>query len=267
MEEKGLSITSVTDEIKSLKTVYTYLLISTTLVFVLIGFELGRVADRLRASANNDPLTGLANRRVFNRHLSNEVERGKRYESKFSLLLIDLDGLKIINDQKGHLLGDRAIFRVANALQYGCRNTDLAARVGGDEFAIIATETTVKDTLGISQRIHKFLHQRAKTGHLRVSVSIGIAEYGPTTATSVSQLYNAADSALYRAKEAGRNCTIVSRYEDYQENISSEPQKEYFDDFPEEECQKELESLPSNLNRSKRRMGPNAKVRFIDWIS
>jgi len=153
--------------------------------------------EQLRSQALSDPLTGLGNFRRLFEVLNAEIDRSKRTEREFSLLLLDLDGLKEINDRFGHLAGNRALGRVAQVLADSCRSIDTAARQGGDEFALVLPEASAATAELIAQRICDLLAIDAEVPTL--SVCIGIATY-PKDAGSIGALLHAADRALYAMK-------------------------------------------------------------------
>jgi diguanylate cyclase (GGDEF)-like protein/PAS domain S-box-containing protein len=153
--------------------------------------------DQLRHQASTDSLTGLANHRRLFEVLHAEICRSKRTGREFSLLLLDLDGLKKINDQFGHLAGDRALSRLGQILRDGCRSIDTAARHGGDEFALVLPETGVADATLVARRTRELLER--ETEQPALSVSVGIAGY-PRDADTIGTLLYAADRALYAMK-------------------------------------------------------------------
>jgi diguanylate cyclase (GGDEF)-like protein/PAS domain S-box-containing protein len=154
--------------------------------------------DHLRRQASSDSLTGLANHRRLFEVLHAEIGRSKRTERGFCLLLLDLDGLKEINDRFGHLAGDRALFRLARTLEDCCRSIDTAARQGGDEFALVLPETSPAAATLVARRICDLLAKDSEEPTL--SVSFGVASY-PKEADSVGTLIYAADRSLYAMKD------------------------------------------------------------------
>jgi two-component system, cell cycle response regulator len=152
---------------------------------------------RLRERAESDSLTGLANHRRLFEVLHTEISRSKRTGREFALMLLDVDQFKNINDTYGHLAGDRALCRLANALRSCCRSIDTAARQGGDEFALVLPETGASDAALMGQRICDLLAKDMEEPVL--SVSMGIAAY-PGDAESVGPLLYSADAALYEMK-------------------------------------------------------------------
>jgi diguanylate cyclase (GGDEF)-like protein/PAS domain S-box-containing protein len=160
--------------------------------------------DQLRKRAASDGLTGLANYRQLVDVLDGEIARSKRTGREFTLLFLDLDGLKEINDHYGHQTGNRALCRLASVLLLCCRSIDTAARYGGDEFAIVLQETAEGAATLVSRRIRElFENDREKP---RLTVSAGVASY-PKDGETISLLLHAADNALYAAKGQRKGVT------------------------------------------------------------
>ena len=154
--------------------------------------------ERLRHQASSDSLTGLANHRRLFEVLQAEIARSHRTNREFSLLLLDLDGLKLVNDRFSHKMGDRALCRVGQILKDCCRSVDTAARHGGDEFAVVLPETGVGAASLVARRICELLEKEPEEPPL--SVSVGIACY-PRDADTMGTLLYAADRALYAMKD------------------------------------------------------------------
>jgi two-component system cell cycle response regulator len=168
----------------------------------LIDFR--QYLDSCEEAAFTDHLTGLANRRRFERQLAREVNRTIRYGHAFCLLLLDIDHFKRINDTFGHDMGDEVLRHLGRALQEATRGIDLAARVGGEEFAVILPETKLEPGWEVADRLRETIeHLRVPTVGI-VTASFGVAEF-PACASSSSILLNVADVAMYEAKSAGRN--------------------------------------------------------------
>jgi diguanylate cyclase (GGDEF)-like protein len=167
--------------------------------------------DTCEEAAFVDHLTGLANRRRFERQLRREIERTARYSHPFCLLLLDIDDFKRVNDTFGHEAGDEAIRRLAKTLQEGIRGTDLAARIGGDEFALVLTETDLARGFEISDRLRRTIKATeiptASSVTTTITASFGIAE-SPSDAQTTPELLACADAALYEAKHQGRDRVI-----------------------------------------------------------
>jgi diguanylate cyclase (GGDEF)-like protein/PAS domain S-box-containing protein len=154
--------------------------------------------DHLRHLAATDALTGLANYRRLSETLESEIKRSERTGRSFAILIFDLNGMKVINDNYGHLAGNRALCRLADIFRFSCRSIDTAARYGGDEFAIILPETTANEAGAVGRRICDRLSSDPEKPLL--SVSVGIAIY-PEDGTTIENLFQAADRALYRMKQ------------------------------------------------------------------
>ncbi len=164
-----------------------------------------REAER---QAITDSLTGLYNHREFQRTLREEVDRAIRYGREFTLLMIDIDRFKTVNDSYGHPVGDAVLAELASRLKQALRASDLVARYGGEEFAVILPETGEKTALMVAERLREAVAARPFAtpagGATAVTVSGGIATF-PLDASEREALINAADQALYFAKNAGRN--------------------------------------------------------------
>jgi diguanylate cyclase (GGDEF)-like protein/PAS domain S-box-containing protein len=163
--------------------------------------------DQLRHQASTDSLTGLANHRRLFEVLHSEICRSKRTGREFSLLLLDLDGLKKLNDAYGHLVGDRALCRLSQVVADCSRSIDTAARQGGDEFALILPETGLAAATSVARRICDLIQKDAE--HPALSVSVGAASY-PKDAQTIGTLLYAADRALYEMKAAAQRSTQIS---------------------------------------------------------
>lgn len=164
-----------------------------------------RLQNTLTRSAMTDGLTGVANRRAFDEVLDRELARADRAASQVSLLLLDLDHFKALNDRFGHAVGDEVLARVARELSITLRPSDTFARYGGEEFAVILPDTSSPAAGEIAERLR--LAMRAVTapdGH-QVTISIGSATVDPIQGLDADLLIRTADRALYRAKEAGRD--------------------------------------------------------------
>jgi len=156
-----------------------------------------RLFEQVRHLSVSDPLTGLANYRRLLDVLENETERTNRNTRPFALLLLDLDGLKKINDTHGHLVGSRAICRTANILRIHCRTIDTAARYGGDEFALVLPETEEVEATRVAERIREVMANDAEKPPL--SASIGISIYRGS-GERTEKLISEADAKLYEEK-------------------------------------------------------------------
>jgi diguanylate cyclase (GGDEF)-like protein len=165
--------------------------------------------DRLRAEADRDYLTGLLNRRRFRTSLGQEVERWRRYRTPCGLVILDVDHLKRINDTHGHSAGDVVIRHVAHALQDMSRDNDTAARLGGEEFALLLAGADMQRSVAAAERLRQAVSNEALEGIGRVTISLGVASC-PAHALSERELYAASDAALYAAKREGRDRSSVA---------------------------------------------------------
>ncbi len=173
----------------------------------LLERELQESHQRLRLLAENDSLTGLANRYFFDESLRSAIPRAKRLKDQLALLFLDVDNFKMINDSQGHLVGDQMLKEIAQRLQAVVRTGDIVCRLGGDEFAILAYDFDNQE--GIAQLAQRILDDLRVPFYVddvenNVSVSIGIATF-PDSADNAVDMLRAADLAMYRAKRDGRN--------------------------------------------------------------
>ncbi len=169
--------------------------------------ERRRYEERLRHIADHDLLTGLVNRRGFEKALEQHLARGRRYGPKGALMVLDLDGFKYVNDSLGHHIGDQLIVSVAGALRSRLRDTDVLARLGGDEFAVLLPAEQQPDAAIVAQALAEIVRDSAAAfGGLPtgVTASIGVVMFDDASLTADEVIINA-DLAMYDAKEAGRN--------------------------------------------------------------
>ena len=178
-------------------------------VVMLFGalLDQARLFDQVRTLAVSDSLTGLANYRRLLSVMEAELDRSRRTQRPFSVVLFDMDGLKAINDQYGHLTGSRALVRLGKILRNHCRAIDTAARYGGDEFAIVFPEADADIATRIVNRIHERMSADAEAPV--VSASAGTATY-PADGDTPEKLLAAADRALYRMKHHSNSSSIAN---------------------------------------------------------
>lgn len=171
--------------------------------------RLQRHQSSLEQLAIRDSLTGLYNRREFERLLSEELQRSQRYHHAVSLLLVDIDNFKDINDSHGHAAGDNALRVLAQVIRDMSRNGDIVARYGGEELTVILPETPSDDAVAMAERMRNAVAgQPIMLPHgdvIALTASIGVATF-PHDATTEGKLVDIADQAMYLAKAAGRNC-------------------------------------------------------------
>jgi diguanylate cyclase (GGDEF)-like protein len=179
--------------------------------FVSIALENARLFAELQRFATTDSLTGVYNTRFFQKILSNETARANRYSTPLSLLMIDIDSFKGINDGYGHLVGDKVLTEIAHILESAVRNTDYVFRCGGDEFGVVLPGTTAEGALRVAEKIvekveaAQVLQSFGYPGS--VTVSIGVADY--LKASHFETLVAEADQALYSSKRTSKNCVSV----------------------------------------------------------
>ena len=174
------------------------------------AIENARRYGEARKLAETDALTGLYNQRYFHDTLRREVTRAHRYERNLALIVFDLDDFKSVNDDVGHLAGDRVLAQAADRLREAVRSVDVACRIGGDEFAVILPESSAEDAEQLYRRVHNSMRGVAlgPEGHsLRLSAGIAELEHGDTAAS----IFERADAALYRAKDHGKDRADIAR--------------------------------------------------------
>lgn len=168
---------------------------------------------KIQHYATHDVLTGLYNRRYFDSIINHEINRAHESHSKFSILMIDLDNFKKINDSYGHVIGDTVIKNVATTILKSVRKRDIAARIGGDEFAVILVDAELEEAIKVAEKIRKEIQTMclndSKCDIFHTSASIGISNY-PNASNNAAQLMSSVDIALYRAKDLGKNMVFLS---------------------------------------------------------
>ena len=177
-----------------------------------------RRLDLLEAENITDPLTKVYNRRYLDRRLAEEVVRSKRYTLDLSVLLLDIDHFKRVNDRYGHQAGDVTLSTLGSLFKTGLRDSDVVARYGGEEFLVICTNTAIDGAALVAERLRRLVESQqvqipdssGGSQTIQISISIGVAGLGASV-DNKEKLVQAADQALYRAKGEGRNRVIVAR--------------------------------------------------------
>jgi len=169
--------------------------------------ENGRLFQEVQRLAITDPLTGLYNRHKLAESLETECERAVRYGRPVSMIMMDLDDLKLVNDTHGHPGGDVVLQKVAEAIRGHIRRLDLPTRYGGDEFLVLLPETSLVDAERVAQRISHEV-RKIRAGELPVTASVGVVDWGPGYGSS-QEFLSAADQALYQAKRRGRGAIVI----------------------------------------------------------
>ena len=167
------------------------------------AIENSRRFREARQLADLDSLTGLHNRRYFHETLAREVDRAQRYQRRLSLVIVDVDGFKEINDRIGHLAGDAVLAEIADRIRQVVRSADIPCRVGGDEFAVIVPEVEVGQARQLVGRIQRAVSAQAIARAGRVRVSAGVADLQPND--SPTSLFERGDESLYAAKHTAHN--------------------------------------------------------------
>jgi two-component system cell cycle response regulator len=174
--------------------------------------ELRDAQEELQRMALTDPLTRIGNRATFDLSMTQAMARSRRTQSPYSLLLIDLDHFKQVNDIHGHQAGDHILQQVATAIKKSSRDTDICCRYGGEEFAVILPDTAACDADILARRIHRNIavaSRKLPLDHQPVTVSIGIGSSSDMNRGEVDLMIEQADQALYHAKRNGRNRTEI----------------------------------------------------------
>ncbi len=182
------------------------------LISQLIGASIGNVKlfERIQLQATTDGLTGLINHKRFYEILEMELWRSRRYGGHISLIMVDIDNLKPINDAYGHRAGDKVIKKISSKIRECIRQIDTAARYGGDEFAVILPNTSLNAALIVAERMVDVVSNSPvtwKKEQIAISISVGLGEY--TADTSPEDITSKSDKALYSAKQAGKNTVRI----------------------------------------------------------
>ena len=184
---------------------------ATVALGILVGYLRSRLVtllDRLTGVARTDELTAIPNRRAFGERFEEELARATRDGEPLSVLMGDLDGFKLVNDRQGHPEGDRALCRVAAELERWRRATDVAARIGGEEFAMLLPATGADAAEQVAERMRLGIREVFAGDEVPLSISFGVATF-PVHGADGPEVLRAADQALYSAKEKGRDRTVV----------------------------------------------------------
>jgi diguanylate cyclase (GGDEF)-like protein len=210
------------------------------------------VFQKLQQQSITDGLTGIKTRRFFWEALSSEWKRASRSGRPFSVVLIDLDKFKDVNDTFGHLEGDLVLARVGRLLEQRCRQSNVVARYGGDEFVILMPETSIDQAHALAERLRLWLAQDAMLAEHHISGSFGVASF-PAHGFSAEDIIRVADAGMYSAKHSGGNrVSMVEEFGDG-ENIAAQRQQlsTYIEGFLQKDRTrpKDLEDLTSTLHR------------------
>ncbi len=186
------------------------------IIFSVFGYMLGLYTDKIEFLSLHDKLTGLYNRHYLIKSLEHLLAMNKRYKRKLSLMMIDLDHFKRVNDSYGHVTGDLALKAVAECVRQHCRESDVLARYGGEELIIICPDSNIQESYQLAERIRKSVEQLTSESlgfPGPQTISVGAYEWSSDEELSIDQLISRVDKALYRAKEEGRNKVFISTQE------------------------------------------------------
>lgn len=184
-------------------------LVETLVAHTALSINNAAMLEQVERLAITDGLTGVYNRRYFNSRLETEIQRSMRFSHSVSLIILDIDWFKSVNDELGHLGGDAVLKQLAGLLHEKVRKVDIVARYGGEEFAIILPETTATNAAYVAEKIRCWIEEfpftdQEKLPHRNITSSLGVATY-PEHAHTLEALIHQADESLYRAKQGGRN--------------------------------------------------------------
>jgi diguanylate cyclase (GGDEF)-like protein len=206
---QSLEMHRVTDANRSL--LFGYVVAAAMYNFTFVAMLTLRLLERLRALSQRDPLTGLLNRRALDEELAREWSRMKRGGPAFAVLALDIDHFKQVNDRHGHLAGDALLEQLARRLHQTARQTDIVARVGGEEFVVVAPNATAEGAQAAASRLLGAVREgrfELPAGPVSATVSVGVALSRAGDA-SVQDVFKRADDALYQAKALGRDRVCI----------------------------------------------------------
>jgi diguanylate cyclase (GGDEF)-like protein len=189
-------------------TIATGTLLVAAAVMAALGYQVAQLVSQLDAVARTDSLTGLASRRVFEERFAAELERAARTERALSVLLLDLDWFKDFNDRFGHNAGDRALILLAEALERAAGSDDVVARLGGEEFAVLAPGIDEREALMLAERMRGEVSTAFARQPAHLTISCGVASF-PAHGITSGELLHGADRARFEAKDRGRNRSVM----------------------------------------------------------
>ncbi len=190
-------------KIAQYKTSFMFLGMNLALGLLIIFLMKRYVKDTLEHLVNYDGLTKIYNRRYFNEQLGSEIIRSERYNKDLSLVMIDIDHFKKVNDLYGHDVGDSVLKELAHLIQLSIRKSDIFARLGGEEFAVITPETNVENALILSEKLRKAVEEYQFKHVNNITVSLGVTQFA--SGDTPDTIYKRTDKALYKSKNNGRN--------------------------------------------------------------
>jgi len=170
--------------------------------------------QRAVESASIDPLTGVRNRAAMDSTMKREIGLALRHKTPLSVILMDIDRFKSINDQYGHLYGDQALKAVAQCAEQSIRESDMIFRYGGEEFLILLTGTSLEGAQLLAERIRENIESMAPQTDKAIKMTVSLGVTNLIESDDISSLFQRMDGALYRAKDSGRNCVVIDRTSD-----------------------------------------------------
>lgn len=195
-------------KVKYFSILYLMLLVNLLLILLIIALTKGYVQNKLEDAVSHDALTKIFNRRFFDEQLISQIKKTQRYEQDLSLIIFDIDNFKSVNDIWGHNMGDFVLLEMCKIIKKNIRRSDIFARIGGEEFAIIAPGTDIQNANILAEKVRELVENHDFKPAGRITISLGAVQHkkGDTPET----IYKRADKALYTAKNNGRNMTWVS---------------------------------------------------------
>ncbi len=220
IENENIGVLNLNDNEKGYFNVMDLDFILNVSEFISLSISNAQSFEKAERLSVTDGLTGLTNRQHMQFLLKSEILRSRRYKSPLSLVMLDVDHFKEVNDTFGHQEGDDVLITIASILKRICRSQDVAARYGGEEFVLVLPETKSTGAWVIAERVREAVEKvkfRHDTTGYHVTVSCGIAAFDPQTVIDHIDLIRVADLALYRAKETGRNRSVQWSAEEFKE--------------------------------------------------
>ena len=181
----------------------------------VFSFELIKSLEREKSFARMDYVTGTLNARYFHALAQREIDRSSRYRYPFTIAYIDVDNFKMVNDSFGHVTGDKVLYAVADCMQRHLRKTDIVARVGGDEFAILLPEVELNLAKAVISKMHRMLLEEMQKNNWPVTFSMGVLSYTDAP-SSVHEMLNMVDKLMYSVKNRGKDNITFASYPDRQ---------------------------------------------------
>jgi diguanylate cyclase (GGDEF)-like protein len=189
---------------------YIYLFWGTLVAFASFGWYVGYNEEKSKAQSLTDPLTQCFNFRYFHERFEQELQRAKRSDQVLSVMILDIDNFKRVNDNFGHPAGDRVLVDICQSIAENLRAYEILCRVGGEEFAILTLQSALPDAIDIAHRIKAKIKEKMivldEQQQISVTVSIGVSSY--QKGDSIDSMIARADKALYQAKYNGRDCVM-----------------------------------------------------------